>query len=170
MPTLPDLKPDDKALTAQQPTVPSRGILRYRRILIILAHLGCFVGAMLLAFLFAFDMQLLRKWAIYQFPILLCVAVPVKLIVFARFKQYQGWWRYVGLADLLQIGKASLISTIVLVALWYFYGLFGAHLVPKSSIDKLNQTLKQIEVEADEAVIRTGELRLRRKYQNLKGL
>ncbi|MHC5181307.1 MAG: polysaccharide biosynthesis protein [Planctomycetota bacterium] len=170
MPTLPDLKPDDKALTAQQPTVPSRGILRYRRILIILAHLGCFVGAMLLAFLFAFDMQLLRKWAIYQFPILLCVAVPVKLIVFARFKQYQGWWRYVGLADLLQIGKASLISTIVLVALWYFYGLFGAHLVPKSSIDKLNQTMKQIEVEADEAVIRTGELRLRRKYQNLKGL
>ena len=91
MPMQSDSKPENEVSTTAQQGISLKGILRYRKALIILAHLACFCGALLLAFLFAFDMQLLRKWAIYQFPILLCLSIPIKLIVFAWFKQYQGW-------------------------------------------------------------------------------
>jgi len=165
-----DPKSNDETLTMGTESSTPKGILRYRKTLIILAHLGCFCGALLLAFLFAFDMQLLRKWAIYQFPIILAIAVPVKLIIFARFKQYHGWWRYVGLGDLLNIAKASLVSTIILVTLWYCYGIYGKQFVPESAIHKLNQTMEQIQTDAQEALIRNEELRLGRKHENLKGL
>ncbi|MHC5158471.1 MAG: polysaccharide biosynthesis protein, partial [Planctomycetota bacterium] len=170
MPIQSDSKPDSDAHTAEDEIVCPSGILRYRKSLIVLAHLGCFFGALLLAFLFAFDMQLLRKWAIYQFPILLCVAIPVKLIVFARFKQYQGWWRYVGLSDLLQIAKASLLSTIILIGLWYCYGIYGKNLIPESAISKLNQTMDQLQVDSKGALSRSEERNIRQKYENLKGL
>ena len=170
MPMQPDSKPDSDAHTAEEESVRPNGILRYRKSLIVLAHLGCFFGALLLAFLFAFDMQLLRKWAIYQFPILLCVAIPVKLIVFARFKQYQGWWRYVGLGDLLQIAKASLLSTIILIGLWYCYGIYGKNMIPESAISKLNQTMDQLQVDSKGALSRSEERNFRQKHENLKGL
>ena len=170
MPMQPDSKSDTEPLAAEQESVRPKGILRYRKVFIILAHLGCFSGALLLAFLFAFDMQLLRKWAIYQFPILLCVAIPVKLIIFARFKQYQGWWRYVGLGDLMQIAKASLLSTIILIVFWYCYGIYGKNLIPGSTISKLNQTMEQLQIDSERALSRNEEINFRRKYENLKGL
>ena len=170
MPMQPDTKPDSGTHKIEEDVVRPSGILRYRKSLIVLAHLGCFFGALLLAFLFAFDMQLLRKWAIYQFPILLCVAIPVKLIVFARFKQYQGWWRYVGLGDLLQIAKASLLSTIILIGLWYCYGIYGKNLIPESAISKLNQTMDQLQVDSKGALSRSEERNFRQKHENLKGL
>ncbi len=170
MPTQSDPKPNSETPIAEQGNVAPKGILRYRKALIILAHLGCFFSALLLAFLFAFDMQILRKWAIYQFPILLCIAIPVKLIIFARFKQYQGWWRYVGLSDLLQIAKASLLSTIILIALWYCYGFYGKNLIPESAISELNQAMKQLDTDARQALSRDAETQYRQRYENLKGL
>lgn len=170
MPDQPGSKQHEETVLEPEVSSSSKTVLRFRRLFIVLAHIGCFVGALLLAFLFAFDMQLLRKWAIYQFPIILCVALPVKLVVFARFKQYQGWWRYVGLSDLLQIAKASLISTIILVAAWYGYGVFGKHLVPESAVDKLNQTMNQLERDANQALSRDEEMRYGRQHENLKGL
>ena len=167
-----EMKSNIKMVTeAEDPkSSSSRGILRYRKLLIILAHLGCFFGALLLAFLFAFDMQLLRKWAIYQFPILFCIIVPVKLIVFARFKQYQGWWRYVGLGDLLQIAKASLVSTIIFVLMWYLYGVYGRYVVPESTVRGINETMQQLRVNAKEAVTRQDERQYIIRHENLKGL
>ncbi|RKY08812.1 MAG: hypothetical protein DRP56_03530, partial [Planctomycetota bacterium] len=165
-----DSKPGNKVPATEQGNVHPKGILRYRKTLIILAHLGCFFGALLLAFLFAFDMQILRKWAIYQFPIILAIAIPVKLIIFARFKQYHGWWRYVGLGDLLNIAKASLVSTIILVAIWYFYGIYGKYIVPESTVGQLNTTMKQLEIDAKKALSRDEEVRLGLKHENLKGL
>jgi FlaA1/EpsC-like NDP-sugar epimerase len=43
----------------------------------------------------------------------------IKLPVFGIFKQYRGWWRYVSIADLLGILRASLVSTLILVTLWF---------------------------------------------------
>ena len=170
MPKQKESKPSSEPSITEQGNAAARGVLRYRKCLIIFAHIGCFSGALLLAFLFAYDMQLLRKWAIYQFPILLCIAIPVKLVIFGRFKQYQGWWRYVGLSDLLQIAKASVFSTILLVGLWYFYGLYGKSLIPESVVSDLNQTMQEIQVEAEKALSRDEENQCRIKYENLRGL
>ena len=50
---------------------------------------------------------------------LLLVFLGVKLVVFGGFGQYRGWWRYVGISDLWDIFRASLVSTSILMGLWY---------------------------------------------------
>ena len=64
-----------------------KGLLRHRRVLIVFAHIATFAASLMLAFLLAFDMQLLRKWLVYQYPLLLLVCLPVKLVMFGRFRQ-----------------------------------------------------------------------------------
>jgi len=144
--------------------------LRFRRELIIAAHILCFTAALMLAFLFAYNMQILRVWFVYPFPILLAAMLPVKLLVFAKFRQYSGWWRYVGLSDLLQIAKASLVSSIILMALWYGYGLFGKHIVPDSAIDAIHARLEHIEESLKGAICDEEARAFSKEQSNLKGL
>lgn len=92
--------------------------LRFRRLVIVLTHIGGFTLALLLAFLLTSNMQF-GEWLRYKFPLLLMLALPVKLIVFAVFHQYRGWWRYAGISDLVGIIKASMTSTLVIVVLWF---------------------------------------------------
>lgn len=61
-----------------------------------------------------------RYWIVYQYPLMLLFMLSIKLVVFGLFRQYSGWWRYVGISDLLVVAKASLISTTVIILLWYF--------------------------------------------------
>jgi FlaA1/EpsC-like NDP-sugar epimerase len=160
---------DDSAQEAET-NGHTRGLVRYRRAVIILAHIVCFAGALLLAFLFAFNMQMLRRWFIYQFPILLCVSLLVKLLVFARFHQYRGWWRYVGLSDLMQIAKASLVSTIILIALWYSYGYWGKFLVSDPMIERIQGRMTWLETEVSSALSREESQILQEEHENLRGL
>ncbi|MHC4665441.1 MAG: polysaccharide biosynthesis protein [Planctomycetota bacterium] len=53
-----------------------------------------------------------------QYPSLLVFFIIIKLAVFGLFKQYRGWWRYVGISDLTGILQASLVSTLIIVSLW----------------------------------------------------
>jgi len=96
-------------------------LLVYRKPLIILAHLAAFSLSLLLSFLLASNMQFNRTWLVEQYPLMLLAVLIVKLSIFALFKQYQGWWRYVGITDLFGIFRASLISTVVIVGLWYVF-------------------------------------------------
>jgi FlaA1/EpsC-like NDP-sugar epimerase len=93
--------------------------LAVRRPLIILAHVVAFALSLMVSFLVADRMQFERAWLVRQYPSLLLAALLVKLVVFGAFGQYKGWWRYVGISDLLDIFTASLVSTILLMVLWY---------------------------------------------------
>ncbi|MFH1884357.1 MAG: nucleoside-diphosphate sugar epimerase/dehydratase [Planctomycetota bacterium] len=62
-----------------------------------------------------------EKWLHLYLPLLLFFLV-VKLPVFGLFKQYRGWWRYVGISDLRGILQASVISTLIIVVLWSAMG------------------------------------------------
>lgn len=95
--------------------------LKYRRPLIICAHILTFAASLFLSFLLAANMQLRRSWLVEQYPTMLMAVIVIKLIIFGLFKQYQGWWRYVGISDLFGIFRASLISTAVIVGLWYVF-------------------------------------------------
>ena len=165
--------PDSGAndLTLQDLSVNStvRGFMRFRRILIVLAHVVCFVGALSLAFLFAYNMQVLRRWVIYPFPILLAFFVPIKLIVFGQFRQYSGWWRYVGLSDLFQIAKASLVSSIVLMLLWYGYGFSGKHIIPDSTIEAVHDRITEADRRIREAVSNEESSEFVKERTNLEG-
>ncbi len=93
--------------------------LTFRKPVIILAHIGAFAASLLFAFLVTGNMQFRREWLVEQYPFLLLLFLTVKLPVFGLFKQYRGWWQYVGIADLLGILRASLVSTLLIVAIWF---------------------------------------------------
>jgi FlaA1/EpsC-like NDP-sugar epimerase len=99
--------------------LPKDELLKYRRLIIIGAHIAAFAFSLLLSFLVTFNMQFRSDWLLYQYPQLLAGFIIVKLIVFAIFNQFRGWWRYAGISDLISIGKASLVSTLIIVILWF---------------------------------------------------
>jgi len=102
-------------------SVPPPALLHYRKPLIILVHIIAFAASLMLSFLLANNMQFRRSWLVEQYPLLLVFLIIVKLVVFGLFKQYRGWWRYVGISDLIGILRASLVSTLIIVALWYAF-------------------------------------------------
>ena len=94
-------------------------LLRYRRIIIFMAHIISFAISLGLSFLLIHNMQIQKSWLLYQYPLMLLFMMPIKLVVFGLFRQYSGWWRYVGISDLLVVAKASLVSTAIIVGGWY---------------------------------------------------
>jgi len=114
-----DTQQDNTGPGAEQLAHPPTALLRFRKPLIILSHLIAFAASLLLSFLVASNMEVKQEWLLEQFPPLLVFFLLVKLPVFALFKQYRGWWRYVGISDLVGILRASLISTLIIVGLWF---------------------------------------------------
>ena len=102
---------------AASKSVP-KAMLKLRRPLIVLAHLAVFAVSLLLSFLAASNMQLQAEWLTKQYPTLLILVIIIKTVIFGLFKQYRGWWRYVGISDLTGIVRASLVSTMLIFGLW----------------------------------------------------
>ena len=93
-------------------------LLRFRKPIIVLLHSLAFAVSLMCAFLVANRMEFHRAWLVDKYLLLLVPTVLTKLIVFGLFKQYRGWWRYVGISDLLGIFRASFMSTLALLVLW----------------------------------------------------
>ena len=102
-------------------TAPPTALLRFRRPLIVLAHIIAFAISLVLSFLVVNNMQFRREW-LEVYPALLLFFLIVKLPIFGLFQQYRGWWRYVGISDLRGILLASLTSTSVIVVVWFAAG------------------------------------------------
>ncbi|HWW60870.1 MAG TPA: nucleoside-diphosphate sugar epimerase/dehydratase, partial [Thermoanaerobaculia bacterium] len=58
------------------------------------------------------------KWS---FPVVL----GVQLLIGALFSFYRGWWRYVGIADVVRLVTGLSTALVILVAGWYVGTLFG---------------------------------------------
>lgn len=121
---MPDTDPEPRAEgregTPQDPSsIPRSLLLALRRPLVILAHILAFAASLIFSFLVANNMQFQRTWVVEQYPFLLLLVLLVKLPVFGLFNQYCGWWRYVGISDLLGILRAALTSTLIIVAIWF---------------------------------------------------
>ncbi len=102
----------------------SRSILsylasRYRDPIAVVAHAVLFAFSLLSAFGLAYNFHRLSIWFVHFYLPLLCLFLPVKLVVFARMRQFRGSWRYVGLRDLLLIAAASQISSFVIILLYF---------------------------------------------------
>jgi FlaA1/EpsC-like NDP-sugar epimerase len=94
-------------------------LLTWRKPLVIFAHVMAFAISLMFAFLVANNMQFRQDWLMDQYPGLLVFFLAVKLPVFGLFKQYRGWWRYVGISDLLGILRAALVSTLAILTIWF---------------------------------------------------
>src|SRR5438874_6624227 len=93
----------------------------YRRSIILGVHLLLislgYLAAYAVRFDFAIPPEELHRWAV-TLPWLL---IP-RLLFFQRFSAYSGWWRYVGMADLVNLCVAVSLSSVVLVAGLVFTG------------------------------------------------
>jgi len=117
-----NIKPNSKEQKVPEFSTPSATLmLRIRRPLIVLAHIIAFAASLMLSFLVVQNMQFRTEW-LELYPTMLMFFLVIKLPVFGFFKQYRGWWRYVGISDLLGIFGASLVSTFIIVVLWFVIG------------------------------------------------
>ena len=85
-------------------------ILRYRRLLVALAHVVLITGAYFLAFYIRFEFSLPSPHFKVFINTFLCV-ILIKSVVFYLFRLYEGLWRYVSIYDVSQILKANVIAT-----------------------------------------------------------
>ena len=106
---------------SELPATAPAALLRFRRPLIVLAHIIAFAVSLMLSFLVVQNMQFRREW-LQLYPPLLLFFLIVKLPVFWLFKQYRTWWRYVGISDLRGMLLASLTSTSIIVVAWFTAG------------------------------------------------
>jgi len=117
-----NIQPNNKDKDLPEFSTPSPALmLRVRRPMIVLAHIIAFASSLMLSFLVVQNMQFRAEW-LELYPALLMFFLIIKLPIFGLFKQYRGWWRYVGISDLLGIFGASLVSTFIIVVLWFAIG------------------------------------------------
>ncbi len=102
-------------------TVPAR-LLSYRRVLIVAVHLILIPLAYFGAFGARFDFHVppaeLRTFA-NTLPYLLVI----RLLIFAWYGLFRGYWRHVGLRDLVDLGVATTLSTALFAAALLAIGL-----------------------------------------------
>src|SRR3972149_8018019 len=85
-------------------------MLKYRFYLILAAHVVLFTMSFVGAFLLRFDFRLDSQYAallFYSLPVVLAI----RLLAFAYWRLYHGWWRYVSIEDLEHIVKAIGLSS-----------------------------------------------------------
>ena len=95
-----------------------------RVVILFLFHAAVFTAAYLLAWLLRFDFAIPAEFAL-TFRSSLTVIVGIQLLVGALFGFYRGWWRYVGMADVVRLVFGLTTALVVLVLGWYVGGSFG---------------------------------------------
>jgi FlaA1/EpsC-like NDP-sugar epimerase len=94
----------------------SSGFLKYRSVLIFLSQIILVALTYYFSFLLRLDANLSGPdlaifWKTLPFVLL------IKLALFYQCGLMHGWWRYVGISDLLDISKASLLSSVLIFLL-----------------------------------------------------
>ena len=81
--------------------------------IIILLDCLFLTAAHILAYWLRFDNHLANEW--HNIRAVLPFYIPFKIIVFSMFGLYRGMWRYTGINDLINIIKATALTTIVAI-------------------------------------------------------
>jgi FlaA1/EpsC-like NDP-sugar epimerase len=94
------------------------GLAGARVVILFLFHALVFTAAYAFSYLLRFEFAIPAEWAA-TFRYGLILVVGIQLLTGVIFGFYQGWWRYVGLADVVRLVFGLTTATAVLVALWY---------------------------------------------------
>ena len=111
-----------------------KGLLRrvpaLRVAILFLFHLAVFVTCYVLAWLLRFEGNIdpayvqIFKWS-------LPVVVGLQILAGALFGFYRGWWRYVGLTDVVRLVFGLTAALVLLTGAWYFGAALG---IPESFV------------------------------------
>jgi FlaA1/EpsC-like NDP-sugar epimerase len=82
----------------------------HRQIVVLVLHLLLIPLGFFTAFLLRFELEVPEEY-LAIFAVSLVYLVPLRLISFAVFGLYHGWWRHVGMQDLVDLVKAVTLST-----------------------------------------------------------
>lgn len=94
-------------------------LLFVRRPVVFALHLILIPLGYLGAFVLRFELPVPESyWAIFLRTVPILIAV--RLISFAAFGLYRGWWRHVGMKDLSALLKAVSVSTVLLLSALFF--------------------------------------------------
>ncbi|HUN82175.1 MAG TPA: hypothetical protein VMV81_11780, partial [Phycisphaerae bacterium] len=102
-----------------------RGMMRHRIAVSSLVHTILFAFAFFCAFGLHYNFKQFNLWLTSFFLPLLPIVVVIKVIVYAWMKMFRGSWRYVGMRDLLSVVKATHISTVIF--LFVFWSIEFGH-------------------------------------------
>ena len=106
-------------------TAPPRLSRRTRRLVLVLLHLALVTASFWAAFAIRFDFDFDRI-PTHKFWESLPILLAVRLASLAGFRLFRGMWRYVAIPDLLQILKATIVSTAAFIFLqWWLFGFYG---------------------------------------------
>jgi len=113
-------------------------LLLFRRPLIVALHACLVVIAWVGSFAIRLDFNIIEPFRSSMLSLLPAI-ITVKLVAFYAFRLFQGWWKYVGLSDLIDIAKATTLGTIlaagaILATYGYSLSIPGAETFPKSVI------------------------------------
>jgi FlaA1/EpsC-like NDP-sugar epimerase len=92
-----------------------RELLRYRRPLVVVIHLGLIVLSNYAAFWLRFEGEIPRVY-VEQFRSTLAELVIIRALMFARFRLYEGLWRYTSISDLRDIISGVALSSVIFFA------------------------------------------------------
>ena len=94
--------------------------------ILFLFHAAVFAGCYAVAFLVRFEFAVPSDYVeIFRYS--LPMVVGVQLLVGMIFGFYRGWWRYVGMSDVIRLVLGLSTSTAILIGLWYLGNVFGLH-------------------------------------------
>jgi FlaA1/EpsC-like NDP-sugar epimerase len=92
--------------------------------ILFLFHAIVFVACFTLAYLLRFDFAIPADW-LETYKASLPVVVGTQLVIGALFGFYRGWWRYVGIADVLRMVFGLTAAVAILLAGWYGGAVLG---------------------------------------------
>lgn len=125
-------------MDTSRPTIQSdapRGIYRYRNQISALVYLVLFAFAYFCAFGLFYNFRNLNQWFVPYYLNLLPIVLIIKMAVFASMKQFRVSWRYVGMRDLLSIIKATHLSTVLFVVVFFLTEQYFWHVRGEGFLD-----------------------------------
>lgn len=97
-----------------------------RVVLLFVFHAAVFTSCYTFAWMVRFEFNVPPEW-IPTLKASLVVVVAIQLVVGALFGFYRGWWRYVGMNDVLRLGAGMSAASALVVVAWYLGDEMGIH-------------------------------------------
>ena len=146
-------------------------LIRHRMMVVVGLHALCFVVALLGAFALAYNFRGLQDWLFELALPLMCLALPVKLVVFWRTGQYRTSWRYVGLRDMFGTVRAALISSFIFLTIYFllenlWLSQYGTALIDRGN--HLWQSVFPLDWAATVAIISGARVLVRFYYEEVR--
>lgn len=95
-----------------------------RVLILFLFHALVFTTCYTFAWLLRFEFAIRPEW-MGVFKSSLGVVVGTQLLVGAFFSFYRGWWRYVGIADVVRLVAGLTVAVMILLGGWYVGDVLG---------------------------------------------